>query len=176
MPNYSEIVCKVCNRPGGITAGKLRKFSGPVVAIGYIFLIPSVIGMLIGLVALFGTCSAAGEGTDRAQKSYESAIESIAGLTASQASQLKGAVARPDVAQLEREGFTEDVAERAKYAWDARTASQTGTGIGVGLVGGFSIFMIVGSFIGGLLGWLFTMRRKVLICGFCRGVHGELAG
>jgi hypothetical protein len=175
MSNYSEVVCKVCNRSGGVAAGKLRKFSGPVTAIGYIFLIPSVLGMLCGVMMLFGTCSAAGKGSDQTQQSYETAIESIHGLTANQVAQLKGALTEPNVEQLERSGFLPQAAAEAKAAWDMRTAGQAGTGIGVGLAGGFSIFLIVSSFVGGLLGWLLTMKRKVLICGFCRGVHGELA-
>src|SRR5579872_6324932 len=109
MANYTDIQCNICKRSGGIGPGKLRKFSGPVVAIGYIFLIPSVLGMVLGAIMLFSVCSAA--------------------------SQMEHA-----------EGAT-------------------------GVAGGIVVFFMVGSFVGGLLGWLLTMNRKVLLCGFCRGVH-----
>jgi hypothetical protein len=173
--NYANVVCKVCNQPGGIGASKLRRFSGPVVAIGYIFLVPSVLGMLFGVLMLFGTCSAAHKMGGQSAESFNSAIESIQGITRPQVSFLEGAATEPTSAELVRMGLNENQAEGVGAAWRARSAGEAGAGIGAGLAGGFAIFMVVSSFVGGLLGWILTMKRNVLLCRLCNGVHAEAA-
>ena len=44
-PTASYLMCKVCDR-GTLSAKKVFRLSGPAVAIGYILLIPSVLGMI----------------------------------------------------------------------------------------------------------------------------------
>jgi hypothetical protein len=173
--NYENVACKVCNRPGGIGVAKLRKFSGPVAAIGYIFLIPSVLGMLIGLIMLFATCSAAKRVGDETNTGYQTAIASIDGLNPTQVSSLKAVVMAPSSDSLQSMGLNADLIERVNSAWSIRSGGQAGAGIGAGLAGGFALFAIVGSFVGGLLGWLLTMKRKVLLCRLCNGVHADVA-
>ena len=46
--------CNVCSE-GTLKKKKKYRLSGPVVIIGYIFLIPSVLGILIGTLMLFST-------------------------------------------------------------------------------------------------------------------------
>ncbi|TMP93798.1 MAG: hypothetical protein E6L07_09965 [Verrucomicrobia bacterium] len=50
------------------------------------------------------------------------------------------------------------------------SAHKVGTGAGTVIVGGFSIFVIVASFVGGLLGWLLIMRKRVLECTRCGAI------
>ena len=45
-----EIACKVCDK-GLLVRKKKYRLSGPVVFIGYILLIPSVLGVIVSLVA-----------------------------------------------------------------------------------------------------------------------------
>lgn len=49
MQQGLSIDCNVCRTTGSMTQTTVGKFSGPVQAIGFIILIPSVIGILIGL-------------------------------------------------------------------------------------------------------------------------------
>jgi hypothetical protein len=108
MP-VNAITCGVCNQ-GTLVRKKVYRMSGPVVAIGFILLIPSVIGIIISGVMLFGVVSAGGNASD--------------------------------------------------------TASQAAVGIGVGVAAFFGI----ASFVGGLVGWLLVMKKRVLQCSFCGAV------
>ena len=53
-----EITCKVCDK-GLLTRKKKYRLSGPVVLIGYILLIPSVLGVIVSLVAFVNISSVA---------------------------------------------------------------------------------------------------------------------
>src|SRR6059058_4314733 len=50
-------LCRVCGQ-GAMIKRKRFRMSGPVVVIGFILLIPSVLGMLVGILMLFATGSA----------------------------------------------------------------------------------------------------------------------
>jgi hypothetical protein len=106
-PASSEwhITCKVCDR-GALLSVKVRRLSGPAVAIGYLLLVPSVIVMAI--------CSA-------------TILASVLG---------------------------------------ALSGDRTGMAVG-SAVDAFSTFIGVSAFIGGLLGWLLIMKKRVLKCSFC---------
>jgi hypothetical protein len=109
-PAVPGINCKVCDR-GVLVRKKRFRMSGPAVAIGFILLIPSVLGILFSAFILFAV--AVGVGHD---------------------------AGNPDVAG----------------------AAAIGTGI--------AIFIGVGCFVGGLLGWLLIMRKRVLQCNVCEAV------
>jgi hypothetical protein len=54
-----EIICKVCDK-GLLGKKKKYRMSGPVVAIGYILLIPSVLGIAFSLLMLVMTTASRG--------------------------------------------------------------------------------------------------------------------
>jgi len=56
-----EIICKVCDK-GLLGQKKKYRLSGPVVAIGYILLVPSVLGIVVAVLALVMTSSSGGGG------------------------------------------------------------------------------------------------------------------
>jgi hypothetical protein len=61
-----EISCKICDK-GLLQQKKKYRMSGPVVFIGYILLIPSVVGVIISAVTFFGISSTASQsGSDAA--------------------------------------------------------------------------------------------------------------
>ena len=95
-----EISCKVCDK-GALVQTKVHRLSGPAVVIGYIFLIPSILGIIISALAFV-------------QVSYLSHGSS-----------------------------------------------------GGSLVGGFVLIFGLASFVGGLLGWLLVMKKRVLRCNVC---------
>lgn len=103
-----EVRCKICDA-GTLAPRKKFRMSGPVVAIGYIFLIPSILGILFS-VFMFVSASSIHAGNDA-----------------------------------------------------------TGTAA-TGIIGGFAILFGVGSFVGGLVGWLLVMKKSVLECGVCKAV------
>jgi hypothetical protein len=107
------IPCKVCDRGALVRMNKYR-LGGPAVAIGYIFLIPSILGMLAwaGL-----TVAAVAAGIDATVKSKDI----IGGIFA---------------------------------------AAFAGTGA----------VAFIACFVGGLLGFLLTMKKRVLECSACRAV------
>jgi hypothetical protein len=97
------VVCKICER-GELTKRRIFRMSGPVVVIGFILLIPSVLGIMFSVLMLVGSLSSEGGNT----------------LT-------------------------------------------TGIGVWITLLG-------IASFVGGLLGWLLVMKKRVLQCSVCGAV------
>ena len=98
-----SVLCKVCDK-GNLLARKKYRMSGPVVAIGYLLLVPSVFGIIISLI-IIGNSSTAGT------HSHMSAF-----------------------------------------------------------LAGFALLFGIGSFIGGLLGWLLVMKKNILQCHQCGAV------
>jgi F0F1-type ATP synthase assembly protein I len=47
------------------------------------------------------------------------------------------------------------------------SAGTVGAGLGATMAGGASLFVLVSSLIGGLLGWLLVMKKRVLQCTEC---------
>ena len=94
------LICKVCDR-GALEKKEIYRMSAPVVVIGFLLLIPSILGMLAGGLMVAGAIS------------------------------------------------TGDTADAA-------------------IGSGFAIVLGVGSLIGGLLGWLLIMKKRVLRCSVCR--------
>lgn len=99
--------CKICER-GALVRKKVFRMSGPVVAIGFIFLIPSVCGMILSALVFLGVISSAGD----------------------------------------------------------QTTDNTQVVIGTA----FAIGLGIACFVGGLLGWLLVMKKRVLQCAVCGAV------
>ena len=102
----SQPACKVCDR-GVLVPKKIFRMSWPVVAIGYILLIPSVLGMLLSVLFLIAVTWSAASGV-------------------------------------------------------------AASGPGAALSEAFAIVLGITSFVGGLLGWLLVMKKRVLQCSVCR--------
>ena len=60
--------------------------------------------------------------------------------------------------------------EAVDKAVSSVTAVQTAAGAATVIGGGIGIFLAVIFFIGGLLGWLLVMKKKVLYCTNCSAV------
>lgn len=170
---YSGIVCRVCNQGGSVRRAQVRRMSTPVVAIGYILLVPSVLGMLIGLVMVFASGSAGGNLADEHQKAYVAKIHQM-GLTQTQEEYVLG-LSNPSREALQASGLASEQIQNVLSAHLAQAASNVGSGAGAALGIGVGITMLIGSFVGGLLGWLLIMKKAVLLCGNCKGFHAEAA-
>lgn len=172
--------------------------SGPVVAIGFILLIPSVIGIVTSATLLIGVNT-----VSLPQQPYQSAEDAkfrkackdafvgrqaqlavFSKVTALQfcectlstykatgsvdvrgASQrcaeqgLSGTLKEPDQSV---DAFYEDAS--------SQSAVKTGTDVARFIGSGFAIALGIASFVGGLLGWLLVMRKRVLQCSVCGAV------
>lgn len=137
--------------------------SGPVVAIGYILLIPSILGILFGILMIFATGSVASETSTEIKREVRAQL--MAADIPSEISEKVVAGAALTEGELSRlTGRQTRIVSDARLTYNA---SQIGAGAGTALAGGFSIFVIVSSFVGGLLGWLLIMKKKILECINC---------
>jgi hypothetical protein len=154
-------LCHTCGQGALIKRTKFR-MSGPVVAIGFILLIPSALGMLFGALMFLMTgmyssqTSASGEREIRARLAQQEIPEAIITEVAS---------GKP----VPGEQLTPLTYPQRAAVHDAQS-SLSAQKAGAGVAAGLSLFIIVASFVGGLLGWLLIMRKRVLECTRCGAV------
>jgi hypothetical protein len=182
--------------------------SGPAVAIGFILLIPSVLGMLFSASLLFGFIAlpaGGGLGTSESESSHpfqndfdasfrESCAKSVkqknleVGYYASQQlieqycecalSTFKATgsetTASQSCLQQAKDGTLEQPSQDVDALYSNNTSHQSPdravANVARVLGGGFAVVLGISSFVGGLLGWLLVMRKRVLQCNVCGAV------
>lgn len=166
------VPCNVCHQSGGLHHKKVFRFSTPIVIIGWLFLIPSLLGVGCGACGLATTGSATSQTSASLETEYRDRLAEVRGLSPAKIEEI---VALPtvDEASLKGLGLTDAQAREVDLAHSSKLAGGAGAAIGGGLMAGGSIFVIVSSFIGGLLGWILILRKKVIACRLCSGVHSE---
>lgn len=162
----TSIPCKTCDS-GLMNPAKIHRMSGPVVAIGYLLLIPSILAILIS-----GGCALLSLGAGASVAS--------SGLPAQTVKRLQEEGVPPHI--IEKLEKSEPLTEEDRQSLTpSQLGSVTGTQLGVGgaraagAVGGalgaaFFAFTGIGAFVSGLLGWLLVMKKKVLKCAGCGAV------
>jgi hypothetical protein len=130
--------------------------SGPVVAIGFILLIPSVLGMLFGILMLFGIAASTSQISPIIEKEVRS---QLVAQSVPEPIIVKVVASKP-VDDSELQTLTP---QQVSAVHQAQISS-------VQLVRGFSIFVILASFVAGVLGWVLIMRKRVLQCSHCGAV------
>lgn len=165
MKTSDPIRCKTCDQ-GQLVKTKKYRMSGVVVFIGYVLLVPSVVGMLIGAIMLFTTASGTGS--------------TVASIKSEAQTKLKTAGVSPAVtakvldskrlSNADRTSLTASQRQTVEDVQTEMTAGTAGAGIGATIAGGFSVFVLISSLVGGLLGWLLVMKKKVLQCTHCGAV------
>lgn len=159
------IKCKTCDA-GTMLPRKKYRMSGVVVFIGYLIVIPSIIGVLIGVLGIVGASSGGSTSMQAARASADSELRAanVPALVIAKLTEFKE-LTPADTSRLNRRqrAAVRDVSL-------SLTASAAGTGIGVAAVAGVSIFIAVASLVGGLLGWLLIMKKRVLQCDRCGAV------
>lgn len=159
------ITCKVCER-GSLFPQKVYRMSPPVVAIGYILLIPSVLGVLASLGFMVFSWATAG-----------AVLSDSDGISAATAQVLRDEDVPDDVVTELENGRSVTEAELAKLspgqraAVEAANAQLLGATAGAGCAAacGTTLAMVgaVLSFVGGLVGWLLIMKKNALVCNSC---------
>jgi DNA-directed RNA polymerase subunit RPC12/RpoP len=158
-------LCHTCGQ-GALIKRKKFRLSGPVVAIGFILLIPSALGVLFGVLMLSVThsanksTSASGERRIRAQLVAQNVPEPI----------IREVVSGKSVSDDQLVPLTDQQQATVRETEAARLGQKIGGGAATAVLGGFSMFVIVASCIGGLLGWLLIMRKRVLQCARCGAI------
>jgi hypothetical protein len=157
------IKCKTCD-VGTLVQRKKYRMSSVVVLIGYIIVIPSVLGVLFGVFGLVGSGSAGSSGMQATRTRVASELRAAS-------------VPQPVIDKLNNNANGLAVGDTARLTGRQRSAvrnasltlvaSDAGTAVGTGLVAGFSVFIMIGSLVGGLLGWLLIMKKSVLQCDRC---------
>lgn len=156
------IRCKTCDT-GELLKRKKYRMSGIVVFIGYILLVPSVLGILVGGIMLVATGAGTGAAMDSIQSKAQSKLKE-AGI--SRVITTKILDSQP-LSEADRTGLNysqRQVVDKVKLEISAGTV---GAGLGVTMAGGVSVFVMISSLVGGLLGWLLIMKMKVLQCTHC---------
>lgn len=158
----AAVTCKTCEA-GTLQPKKKYRMSGVVVVIGYILLVPSVLGILFSAMMLFASGSAGSSTFEQIEKQAKTQMAE-AGVPTDIADKVAtgGFVAQADIDALPDK--QKSAVEAAKISVGAGKA---GAGAGTALMGGGSICMGISCLVGGLLGWLLVMKRKVLVCSNC---------
>jgi hypothetical protein len=196
----SYFACKVCDR-GALIPKKVHRLSGPAVLIGYILLIPSILGMVSCGAILVVTDASISMVSSRPHQSTldatfrrncaNSVRQSIqeAGFIPSQASIEQycecalstfketgsEAIAGERCGQRAREGTLDppnqdvDVFYSANSSHGVETSEGSGSLLGI-ISSALLLNLVVAFFIGGLLGWLLVMKKRVLQCNLCGAV------
>src|SRR5262249_11257180 len=156
-PPPTDPLCRTCGQ-GALIRRKKFRMSGPVVVIGFILLIPSVLGMLFGILTLVGIGmnipSMKPETRTRleAQRVPEPIITQVAANQPIDEAQLAALTPQQQTA-------VRDAQSSVSGPWPGKAKARPGAFV---VAGGLCLFVIVMSFVGGLFGWILIMRKRVL--------------
>ena len=156
------LTCQTCGE-GVLIKRKTYRMSVPVVVIGYILLIPCVLGMLLGGMLLLGSGSAGTAASAAADKEARTRLEA----QAIPEPIIQKVTAFKPITADDRSTLTQEQKSAVDEAKLSLSARKVGAGAGVVISGSLSIFLIIACFVGGLLGWLLVMKKKVLQCNQC---------
>ncbi len=166
VPSHKDgIPCHTCGAGILIRRAKHR-MSGPVVVIGYILLIPSVIGIVISVLMLFASGGATKTTVGTVKTETKRSLVN-AGVPHAIADRV---LAFEHISHAELSRLSEEQRSAVESAELSLSAATVGAGVGGALVGGSSICFGISAFVGGLLGWLLVMKKKVLQCNSCGSV------
>jgi len=122
--------------------------------------------MLFGFLMLFATGSASSNVSQEIDQEARSEL-SAAGVPKDVTERvLKGGKIPDSIMQ----SLTSEQQQAIETTRLKISGGKIGAGAGVAIAGGFSLVVIVMSFVGGLLGWLLVMKKKVLQCTTCETV------
>ena len=177
-----HIQCKICDRGALIPRTKFR-MSPPVVAIGFLLLIPSVVG-IAGSLAILGASASLGSATHQGPSSsarntavrnllqYDVPRNVINAVVVGDERAIDNWLHR-DINTHGRVTYMQEEAVRRAQAELRQDSSGSHIEAAARLFGGVSSVVLgLISFVGGLLGWLLVMRKRVLQCGLCGAVVG----
>jgi hypothetical protein len=184
-----KIPCKTCNA-GTMHHKKVHRMSGPAVLIGYILLIPSILGILGG--ASMAALSVAGGAAvmdeeqvnlDLLRTQNEQTLSAMYLTDIGVDNKLAAAIVHSRQVTSEQEAqldFMQSARAREVIRWvrtpqnealqhyeDMQALGNAGAALGSGMGVMFGGGVAVVSLVSGLLGYLLVMKKKVLTCDTC---------
>jgi hypothetical protein len=141
------------------------RMSRPVVAIGFILLIPSALGVLFGVLMLGVTGVASLQPTQAEREIHARLV----------AQQIPDAIitevgSGKPVSDDQLVPLTYQQRTAVHDAQESVSAHKFDAGLTTLVAGGLSLFIIVASFVGSLLGWLLIKRKRLLECARCGAI------
>ena len=163
------VICKVCDT-GAIWPAKRYRMSGPVVVIGYVILVPCILGIVYSVLMLvwivIGTSTITLAKTPELKEpSRELMAEHEVPADIVEKVLALEPIPEADFRRLSTSQLS--AVEIAQTSLAGANATVAAAGM---VVGGFSICTGISSFVAGLLGWLLIMKKKVLLCSSCGAV------
>jgi len=140
--------------------------SGIVALIGYLLLIPSIIGIAFSVLMLFVSGGATSQTMDMVKAETRQKLASASVPTTT----IEHVLNSQPLSAVEQQGLTPEQIRAVDDAKLSMSAGMAGAGLGGFFAGGASVCVGVACLIGGLLGWLLVMKKKVLQCNRCSAV------
>lgn len=164
MPTRRGATCQACGSYP-LYRRRVYRMSGPVVVIGYILLIPSILGILLnGLLLLSPVLGSGPAGV--ANLVY---IEQLQQAGVDQ-DIIDKVINNQRLTQQEKYSLTPQQNDAVRSVELSQAGTSAGTCCAFGLVGGTALIGMVLCFVSGLLGWLLVMKKKILQCPRCHAV------
>jgi len=199
-PRSSYLTCKICDR-GTLSSKTVFRMSGPAVAIGFILLVPSILGMIFCALMFLGVNAYTGGESaaipSESERPFQSAFDAnfrrscahsggkAQGMTLEKEQYCECALsafketgsetmAAQTCIQRVKDGTLEQPSQDIDALYSSNTSHQSPDSAGSNLFrvagSGFAIALGIASFVGGLLGWLLVMRKRVLQCNVCGAI------
>jgi hypothetical protein len=164
-----EVRCKTCD-VGELRSKRTYRLSAVVVAIGYILLIPSVLGILFSFYLYVQNASALNIAKNTVRSSARTeAVEKLRKAGIADALVLKALAPEGLTVEEKRLLTPEQRTSIEQVASDAVT-SERNLGLAGTVVSGVALLLGTVSFVGGLFGWVLVMKKSVLQCTACSAV------
>ena len=163
-----SIPCKICDR-GELIPRRLFRLSTPAVVIGFILLIPSVFGMFISGISLVIVLATGAEkmGQARANAMLQMRGDELPQTVIDAVLDGREPEVNQWIAHAEQQGVPQAKLAGIRDAQSMLHSGSIKSSVGMLLSSGLTIAIGVASFVGGLLGWLLVMKRRVLQCSVC---------
>lgn len=187
--------CKVCD-VGYLERRKIYRLSGPVVVIGYLLLIPSILGIVVSAILMFAALTYGQQSslsdpdhdlriqcfneTKAAMTTMANGVEPLPSdypnidtyceclLPAARKGQPTGigSLAAASCSRLIASGSLTSADAATQRLYDEQDYSTSDTFLRTA-GSGIAVIGGIAAFISGLLGWLLVMRKRVLRCNMC---------
>lgn len=163
MEQASAIRCKTCDT-GQMIRKRTHRMSGPAVFVGYLFLIPSALGIITGMALFVSSIVVPSSTTTAAREDATATLRSKGVSEDVIADVLAGKPVKAQALSTYDQQFAVSTAE------SRLAGANTGAGAAAAIGAGFALFLTFCSFVGGLIGYLLTMKKKILQCTTCEAV------
>jgi hypothetical protein len=162
-----DVPCKTCDQ-GTLNLRKVHRMTGPAVTIGYILLVPSILGILFSIGFFLVTMAGAASVVNQ-EKLTPATVQNLRNLQVPTG--MISELQKGEHASVEaKRGLSAEQANAVSTAESEADAHMAAGGCFGACGTGMAAIMAVVSFVGGLIGWLLVMKKQVLVCSACSAV------